>query len=75
MSAVEVRFQNLSVEADVHVGGRALPTVLNSVLNFVEVSFIGVITGQIELSSLCRLCWRISALTFLEQQDIRHALV
>lgn len=37
MSAVEVRFENLSVEADVHVGGRALPTVLNSILNFVEV--------------------------------------
>lgn len=37
MSAVEVRFENLSVEADVHVGGRSLPTVLNSVLNFVEV--------------------------------------
>ncbi len=39
MSAVEVRFENLSVDADVHVGGRALPTVLNSVLNFVEVTF------------------------------------
>ena len=37
MSAVEVRFENLSVDADVHVGGRALPTVLNSALNFVEV--------------------------------------
>ncbi len=40
MSAVEVRFENLSVEADVHVGGRALPTVLNSVLNFVEVGVV-----------------------------------
>lgn len=39
MSAVEVRFENLSVDADVHVGGRALPTVLNSALNFVEVCF------------------------------------
>ena len=38
MSAVEIRFENLSVAADVHVGGRALPTVLNSLLNFVEVS-------------------------------------
>lgn len=39
LSKVEVRFENLTVEADVHVGGRALPTVLNSVRNFVEVRF------------------------------------
>lgn len=38
LSKVEVRFENLAVTADVHVGGRALPTVLNSVRNFVEVS-------------------------------------
>lgn len=56
MSAVEVRFQNLSVEADVHVGGRALPTVLNSVLNFVEVSFIQFITGQTGLTGMLLLC-------------------
>ncbi|KAK9906410.1 hypothetical protein WJX75_001426 [Coccomyxa subellipsoidea] len=36
LSKVEVRFENLAVTADVHVGGRALPTVLNSVRNFVE---------------------------------------
>lgn len=42
MSAVEVRFENLSVDADVHVGGRALPTVLNSLLNVVEVSVLSI---------------------------------
>lgn len=37
MSKVEVRFAGLRVDADVHVGGRAMPTVLNSVRNFAEV--------------------------------------
>ncbi len=37
MSAVEVRFEHLSIDADVRVGGRALPTVFNTFLNFVEV--------------------------------------
>jgi hypothetical protein len=34
---IEVRFENLEVEADVHVGNRGLPTLLNSVTNTVEV--------------------------------------
>ncbi|KAK9829075.1 hypothetical protein WJX72_003763 [[Myrmecia] bisecta] len=33
---VEVRFQNLSIEAGVYIGSRALPTVTNSYLNFVD---------------------------------------
>ncbi|KAI3750238.1 hypothetical protein L2E82_20871 [Cichorium intybus] len=33
---VEVRFQNLSVEADCHVGDRALPTLINSARNIIE---------------------------------------
>nr|XP_015648337.1 ABC transporter G family member 37 isoform X2 [Oryza sativa Japonica Group] len=33
---IEVRFENLEVEADVHVGNRGLPTLLNSVTNTVE---------------------------------------
>ena len=37
MSRVEVRFEDLRIDADVFVGGRAMPTVLNSVRNFVEV--------------------------------------
>ena len=34
---VEVRFQNLSIEGDAYVGTRALPTLLNSSLNMIEV--------------------------------------
>jgi hypothetical protein len=34
---IEVRFQKLSVEGDAYVGTRALPTLLNSTLNAVEV--------------------------------------
>ena len=33
----EVRYENLHIEASAYVGGRALPTVLNSYLNFFEV--------------------------------------
>lgn len=36
---VEVRYQNLSVEGDAHVGTRALPTLLNTVLNAIEGVF------------------------------------
>lgn len=34
---IEVRFENLLVEGDAYVGTRALPTLLNSTLNAVEV--------------------------------------
>lgn len=34
---IEVRFQNLSIEGDAYVGTRALPTLLNSTLNSIEV--------------------------------------
>lgn len=34
---IEVRFEDLSVEADAYVGSRALPTLLNSTLNIIEV--------------------------------------
>ncbi|ONM57826.1 ABC transporter G family member 34 [Zea mays] len=33
---IEVRYEHLSVEADVYVGARALPTLLNSAINVVE---------------------------------------
>ncbi|XP_071707223.1 pleiotropic drug resistance protein 2-like [Rutidosis leptorrhynchoides] len=33
---IEVRYKNLSVEGDVHVASRALPTLLNSTLNTLE---------------------------------------
>ena len=36
-AAVEVRFENFAVEAEVQVGSRGRPTILNSYLNFFEV--------------------------------------
>ncbi|GAA0142444.1 ATP-binding cassette [Lithospermum erythrorhizon] len=33
---VEVRYEHLSIEGDAHLGSRALPTLLNSVLNALE---------------------------------------
>ncbi|KAJ0028865.1 hypothetical protein Pint_35967 [Pistacia integerrima] len=33
---IEVRYEHLSVEGDVHVGSRALPTLPNSVINAIE---------------------------------------
>ena len=36
---IEVRYQNLSIEGDVYVGSRALPTLLNATLNTIEVGF------------------------------------
>ena len=34
---IEVRFENLSVEGEVFVGSRALPTLFNATLNAIEV--------------------------------------
>lgn len=34
---IEVRFENLNVEAEIYVGGRALPTILNFGANIFEV--------------------------------------
>ncbi|KAK8551103.1 hypothetical protein V6N12_039768 [Hibiscus sabdariffa] len=39
---IEVRFEHLSVEGDVYVGSRALPTLLNATLNVVE-SILGLV--------------------------------
>ncbi|KAI3761584.1 hypothetical protein L1987_52004 [Smallanthus sonchifolius] len=36
LPTVEVRFQNLSIEADCHVGHRALPTLINTARNIFE---------------------------------------
>ncbi|KAF0920712.1 hypothetical protein E2562_036413 [Oryza meyeriana var. granulata] len=33
---IEVRFENLEVEAEVHVGNRGLPTLLNSIINTIQ---------------------------------------
>ncbi|CAH1424985.1 unnamed protein product [Lactuca virosa] len=42
LPTVEVRFQNLSIEADCHVGDRALQTLINSARNIVE-SFFAIV--------------------------------
>ncbi|GLT76272.1 hypothetical protein SLA2020_479420 [Shorea laevis] len=39
---IEVRYEHLSVEGDVYIGGRALPTLLNVTLNTIE-SILGLI--------------------------------
>jgi hypothetical protein len=39
---IEVRFENLEVEAKVQVGHRGLPTVINSVTNTIEVNLWNV---------------------------------
>ncbi|XP_047967784.1 ABC transporter G family member 39-like [Salvia hispanica] len=36
MPKIEIRFEHLAVEGDVHVGSRALPTLINSTINFIE---------------------------------------
>ncbi|GMH30152.1 hypothetical protein Nepgr_031995 [Nepenthes gracilis] len=35
---IEVRYEHLSVEGDVHVGSRALPTLLNATMNSIEAT-------------------------------------
>lgn len=34
---IEIRFEQLSIEADAYIASRALPTLLNSTLNALEV--------------------------------------
>jgi hypothetical protein len=36
LPTVEVRFEHLTIEADCHVGSRALPTLPNTALNILE---------------------------------------
>lgn len=40
---IEVRYEHLSIEGDVYVGSRALPTLLNATLNSLEVTFPSLI--------------------------------
>ena len=53
MSAVEVRFEHLSIDADVRVGGRALPTVFNTFLNFIEVGALGTDALKMPQDRMC----------------------
>ncbi|THU63614.1 hypothetical protein C4D60_Mb01t17680 [Musa balbisiana] len=36
LPTIEVRFEHLNIQAEAHVGGRGLPTILNSALNTLE---------------------------------------
>ncbi|CAH1419396.1 unnamed protein product [Lactuca virosa] len=48
LPTVEVRFQNLSIEADCHVGDRALPTLTNAARNIIEslLAIVGINFSQ-----------------------------
>ncbi|KAK9170462.1 hypothetical protein Syun_002602 [Stephania yunnanensis] len=56
MPKVEVRFENLSIEADEYVGSRAVPNLLNSVLNAAEemVRLIGLSPSKKRTKSILR---------------------
>lgn len=41
---IEVRFEHLSVEGDVYVGSRALPTLFNATMNTIEVTPCTILT-------------------------------
>ncbi|XP_077211790.1 pleiotropic drug resistance protein TUR2-like isoform X2 [Tasmannia lanceolata] len=45
---IEVRFEHLNVEAEAHFGGRALPTVLNFMMNFAEdlLNFLRILPSR-----------------------------
>ena len=40
---IEVRFEHLNVEGDAYIGTRALPTLLNSTMNVIEVCNVFII--------------------------------
>ena len=37
LPTIEVRYEHLSIDAEAYVGGRALPTVFNFIVNILEV--------------------------------------
>lgn len=40
LPTIEVRYEQLTVEADVVAAGRALPTLSNAATNFIQVRFL-----------------------------------
>ncbi|KAF3959728.1 hypothetical protein CMV_015485 [Castanea mollissima] len=48
LPTIEVRFEHVNVEAEVHVGGRALPTFLNFSVNIVEgfLNFLHILPSK-----------------------------
>lgn len=53
LATVQVRVENLKVEADIAVGSRGNPTVTNTLCNIAEVGF----TDMNDLRTLTKLCW------------------
>ncbi|XP_024991926.1 pleiotropic drug resistance protein 2-like isoform X2 [Cynara cardunculus var. scolymus] len=53
---VEVRYKNVSIEGDVHVGSRALPTLLNATLNTIEglLQFIRLVPSKKRVVKILR---------------------
>jgi hypothetical protein len=45
MPTIEVRFEHLNAEAEVRVGSSGLPTIVNSVINTVEVRAVSIYTS------------------------------
>ena len=37
LPTIEVRYENLNIEAEAYMGNRGLPTVINSTMNLIEV--------------------------------------
>jgi hypothetical protein len=62
---IEVRFEDLSIEGDAYVGTRALPTLLNSTLNSIEV-FCSV---SLSASALCLFFFFFDALEIVSKND------
>jgi len=47
---IEVRYKNLSVTADVQIGSRALPTLINYTRDVFEVNFVFVLLFAISFA-------------------------
>lgn len=55
---IEIRYEQLSVEGEVHVGSRALPTLLNAAMNTIEV-FFSLNWVLIQFSAILLFCYSI----------------
>jgi hypothetical protein len=52
LPTIEVRYENLEIDADCFVGGRALPTLSNSFLNIMGVRTTSIKMPEISLYGL-----------------------
>lgn len=51
LPTIEVRYENLSVEAEAYVGSRGLPTILHTYANVLEVYILKILYGFFSISS------------------------